>query len=326
MILLFLLLFTTHASIIQQPVLHHHVDLCFTNVFGFEFYDISQHDDMLSVAQHLHQCIIQQPIYANTRQTTNTTNHRTRSQCHHKIHQTPRRKSNQVSGWYYGVFTSNQHVFGSIDQRIRSIHKEYTIDWKCHQQNKHEKHRCQNRYCPTRRNDALMGHDRQIHWTKSKSFTTRCITQSNLHIHQWYRNILPKRFKNTWRTQTKTKRILQTWTKHQNTPHGIHRFHHMGININNTTYKNDTKSMDISTSLSLYKLPQVATPWSHNTVYHQLTSTPPTVSYTLYIMHGTCMPDCVHLPTPLDSKHDRYHHVHLYHCVSKKMKHKMYLR
>lgn len=66
MILLFLLLFTTNASIIQQPVLHHHIDLCFTNVFGFEFYDISQHDDMLSVAQHLHQCIIQQPIYANT--------------------------------------------------------------------------------------------------------------------------------------------------------------------------------------------------------------------------------------------------------------------
>ena len=66
MILLFLFLLTTHASIIQQPVLHHHIDLCFTNVFGFEFYDISQHDDTLTVAQHLHQCIIQQPIYANT--------------------------------------------------------------------------------------------------------------------------------------------------------------------------------------------------------------------------------------------------------------------
>jgi len=66
MLLLFLCLLATNASIIQQPVLHHHIDLCFTNVFGFEFYDISQHDDTYTIAQHLHQCIIQQPIYANT--------------------------------------------------------------------------------------------------------------------------------------------------------------------------------------------------------------------------------------------------------------------
>ena len=65
-ILYFLFLIFTHAEIIHQSVLRHHIDLCFTNVFGFEFYDLSQHDDLSSVAQHLHGCIIQQPIYANT--------------------------------------------------------------------------------------------------------------------------------------------------------------------------------------------------------------------------------------------------------------------